>query len=476
MTLENPPKVDQLTMKLPPHDVEAEEAVVASLMVDPDAIYRVASILRPQDFYQVRAAWIYEACLALWQRAEPIDQIAVAHELARHTVPDRSGEERNRLQEIGGMAHISQLITNLPTPLGVEHYAQIVQRDAVYRELIRAAGQMTALAYGGGSDLTGVLGRAESLLLAVRRGEGLRDFVHIRELLERHLEEPETWGGRAATVSHITTGFMDLDTLLGGLKRSDLVILAARPSLGKTSFALNVARNAAIQQQAKVAIFSLETAGELLAQRLLAMESGVDSTRLRLGMHTDAEERRVSRALGVLSETDIFVDDSGMLSMAEMWGKAHRLAMERGLDLVVVDYLQLMHGGVASENRVQEITHISRSLKGLARELRVPVLAVSQLSRAVETRSPHIPMLSDLRESGSLEQDADVVLFIYREDKYVSQEEWQRLHPERPTSAYPAGIVQMIVAKHRNGPTGTVTLRFREKTARFEDLMLAREE
>ncbi|MFQ5879417.1 MAG: replicative DNA helicase [Dehalococcoidia bacterium] len=461
--------------KLPPHDVEAEESVVASLLVDADAIYKVASILEPQDFFLERAAWVYEACRALWQRGEAIDQIAVAHELARRTVRDSNGEERNRLQEVGGMAYLSQLTTNLATPLGVEHYAQIVQRDAIYRELIRAAGQITAMAYQGGADLAAVMSRSESLLLSVRRGEGLRDFVHIRELLERHLEAAEARGAPAAAVSHVTTGFMDLDTLLGGLRRSDLAILAARPSLGKTSLALNVARNAAVKQQAKVAIFSLETAGELLAQRLLSMESGVDSTRLRLGMHTDAEERRVSRALGVLSDTDIFVDDTAVLRVAEMRGKARRLAMERGLDLVIVDYLQLMHGGVAAENRVQEISYISRSLKELARELEVPVLAVSQLSRAVETRSPHIPMLSDLRESGSIEQDADLVLFIYREDKYVSRQEWERLHPSEPARAYPEGMVQVIVAKHRNGPTGTMRLRFREKTARFEDLMVAEE-
>lgn len=458
--------------KLPPYDAEAEAAVVASLMVDQDAIFRIAPILRKEDFFHGWAAWIYEACLSLWQRGEHIDQISVAHELVRHTLRGRDGEESNRLQEIGGMAYLSQLVTNLPTPIGVEHYAQLVQRDATYRDLIRVAGRLAALAYEGGADVSDVLSQAEGLLASVRRGEGVSDFVSLRELLERHLEEPDARGADAAAVSHITSGFMDLDTLLSGLKRSDLIILAARPSLGKTSLALNIARNSAVKQQARVAIFSIETAGELLAQRLLAMESGVDSTRLRLGMHTDAEERRISHALGVLSETNIFIDDSGVLRVSDMRGKVHRLKMQYGLDLIIVDYLQLMHGGVNTENRVQEISYISRSLKELARELDVPVVALSQLSRAVEMRSPHIPVLSDLRESGSLEQDADVVLFIYREDKYVSQDEWQSMHPDKSANAYPAGITQIIVAKHRNGPSGTVTLRFREKIARFEDLML----
>ncbi len=447
--------------KLPPHDVDAEEAVIASLLVDGDAIFKVAPILRPEDFFREKNVWAYDACLTLWDRGEAINQITIAHELAR----------RGRLEELGGVAYLSQLVTELPTPLGVEYYAQIVQRDAVYRRLIDAAGKITQLGYQGGSDLGAALARAEGLLAAVRGDKLVSDFVHIRELLERHVEAAEGEGAEAAA-GHIRSGFMDLDTLLGGLKRADLVILAARPSLGKTSLALNIARNAAVGQQFTVAVFSLETAGEQLAQRLLAAESNVDSTRLRLGTHSEAEERRIMQALGVLANTNIFVDDSAVLRMPEMRGKAWRLSREHRLDLVIVDYLQLMHGGVFAENRVQEISYISRSLKELARELNVPVIAVSQLSRAVEARATHIPMLSDLRESGSIEQDADVVLFIYREDTYVRKDEWQRMHPDRPGDSYPAGIVQIIIAKHRNGPTGTINLRFREKVARFEDLLV----
>jgi len=447
--------------KLPPHDIDAEEAVIASLLVDGEAIFKVAPILRPEDFFREKNHWAYDACLTLWDRGEAINQITLAHELAR----------RGRLDELGGVAYLSQLVTELPTPLGVEYYAQIVQRDAVYRRLIDAAGKITQVGYQGGADLSAALAHAEGLLAAVRGEKLVSDFVHIRELLERHVEAAEGEGTEAAA-GHIRSGFMDLDTLLGGLKRSDLVILAARPSLGKTSLALNIARNAAVGQQATVAIFSLETAGEQLAQRLLAAESNVDSTRLRLGTHSEAEERRIMHAMGVLANANIFVDDSAVLRMPEMRGKAWRLSREHRLDLVIIDYLQLMHGGVFAENRVQEISYISRSLKELARELKAPVIAVSQLSRAVEARATHIPMLSDLRESGSIEQDADVVMFIYREDTYVRKDEWQRMHPDRPGDSYPAGIVQIIVAKHRNGPTGTIHLRFREKVARFEDLLV----
>ena len=449
--------------KLPPHDIEAEEAVVASLLVDPEAIYKVAPRLRAEDFFREKNAWIFEVCRALWDRRESINQITVAHELAR----------RGQLEDIGGVSYLSRLTTELPTSVGVEHYAGIVQRDATYRKLISAAGHIAQLAYEGGADIGEVMGRAETLIAGVRQGETLRDFVHIRELLAGYLENAEAGlGAVAAQARAVTTGFMDLDTLLTGLKRGDLVIVAARPSLGKTSLVLNFARAAAARQSATVAFFSIEMAAEQLVQRLLAMESGVDSTRLAFGQHSDRDERKISQALGVLSDLAVYFDDSAMLTVAEMRAKARRLQMERGLDLVLVDYLQLMHSGMRNENRVQEVSYISRSLKQLARDLDVPVIACSQLSRAAESRANNVPQLSDLRESGSIEQDADVVMFIYREDKYVAREEWQRQHPDRPADSYPAGITQIVVAKHRNGPTGTIHLRFREKMARFEDLLV----
>ncbi len=443
--------------RLPPFDVEAEEAVIASLMVDEDAIYKIQGIIRPEDFFREQNRWIYEACLALWDRTESINQVTVAHELTR----------RNLLDDAGGPAFLSKVVTELPTPIGVEHYARIVQRDSIYRSLIGATRQIAEMAYEGGPKLDTVLARAEELIMSLRSSEKFRDFFHIRQLLEQYLEVPGIDSRGSTLLGAIRTGFVDLDTLLGGLKRSDLVIVAARPSLGKTSLALNVARNAAIGQGARVAVFSLEMAAAQLAQRLLASESGVDSTRLRLGEHTEAEERRILHGMGVLAEAEIYIDDTAVQRVAEIRAKAHRLNRERPLDLVVVDYLQLIQGTGRGDNRVSEVSDISRSLKGLARELDVTVIACSQLSRAPEQRVPHVPMLSDLRESGSIEQDADTVMFIYREDVYTNEEEWQRTNPER---AFPEGIAQIIVAKHRNGPTGNVHLRFRKNLTRFEDL------
>lgn len=453
--------------RLPPHDIEAEEAVIASLLVDPEAIYKVAPRLHAEDFFREKNAWVYEACRALWDRSESLNQITVSHELSR----------RGRLEDVGGASYLSHLVTELPTSVGVEHYAGIIQRDAIYRKLISASGQIAQMAYQGGADIADVLARAETLVSAVRQGDTLRDFVHIRELLTGYLDSAAAGTGAVASETRaVTTGFMDLDTLLTpGLKRGDLVVVAARPSLGKTSLVLNYAKNCAERMNATVAFFSIEMAAEQLVQRLVAMESGVDSSRLAFGQHSDREERKITQALGVLSDLPIYFDDSAMLTIAEMRAKARRLQLERGLDLVVVDYLQIMQSGMRYENRVQEVSYISRSLKQLARDLDVPVVACSQLSRAAEVRAHNVPQLSDLRESGSIEQDADVVIFLYREDKYVSREQWERQHQDTPKS-YPEGITQLILAKHRNGPTGAIHLRFREKIARFEDLLVRQPE
>jgi replicative DNA helicase len=441
-----------------PSDVDAEEAVIASLLVDEDAVYKVHGIVRPEDFYREQNRWSYEACLALMERGESINQVTVAHELAR----------QNRLEDVGGPAYLSRIVVELPTPIGVEHYAYIVQRDSVYRNLIGATRQVAEMAMQGGPRVEEVLTRAEDLIFALHRGDRFRDFYHIRQLLEQYLEAPGIESRDSSALAGIRTGFVDLDTLLGGLKRSDLAILAARPSLGKTSLALNIARNAAVGQGARVAIFSLEMAAGQLAQRMLASESGIDSTRLRLGEQTESEEQKIMHAMGVLADAEIYIDDMAVQRVSEIRGKAHRLHRERPLDLIVVDYLQLIQGSAGRyDGRVSEVSEISRALKALARELDVTVLACSQLSRAPEQRVPHIPLLSDLRESGSIEQDADVVVFIYREDVYVNEEEWQRINPGRP---FPEGIAQVIIAKHRNGPTGTVHMRFRKHLTRFEDL------
>ena len=453
--------------RLPPHDIEAEEAVVASLLVDTEAIFHVTPILKASDFFREKNGWVYEACLELWQRDEAINQITVAHELSR----------KERLEEAGGQTYLADIIRALPTSIGVEFYAQIVKRDSTYRGLIQAATGILQMAYEAPPQIETVFGRAEDLIQRLRGGENFSDFVHISQLLQAYLEEDADDIARRE-LQTIRTGYNDLDVLLGGLKRSDLVIVGARPSVGKSAFALGIARNAAVNQKANVAFFSLEMSSEQLAIRLLSSESGVDSTRLRLGQQTELEERRIIRAMGELSEANIWFDDSPMATAASLRAKARRLAGEKGLDLIVIDYLQLMQGEgqPGRENRVQEISYISRMLKGLARELDVPIIALAQLSRAIEARHPRTPLLSDLRDSGSIEQDADVVMFLSREEMYVTPEQWAEQHPDLPESAYPKGVAQVSVAKHRSGPTGTVELRFREKLAKFEDWVLRRED
>ncbi len=445
------------TEKLPPHDIEAEEAAIGSLLVDGDAIFKIATFLRSEDFYREKNQWLYAACFDLYERNEAIDQVTVAHELGR----------RERLEAVGGAAYLSHLVSNVATSVHIEHYAQIVHRMSAMRHLIIAAGQIETIGYEAGPDVDAALGKAEDILFRLRRGQRPWDFVPIRELLDLYFEESEI---RPFEGEVVYSGYHALDDILGGLRRSDMIVLAARPSAGKTSLALSIARNAAVQQKARVAIFSVEMAREQLVQRLLASEAGVDSKQLRLGQQTEAEERRIMEATGVLSEAPIFIDDSPILRMVEMKSKARRLHYERGIDLIIVDYLQLVRGD-GREGRVQEVTEISRSIKELARELNVPVIAVSQLSRAPEGRASHRPQLSDLRESGAIEQDADVVVFIYRDDMHISEQEWEKQNRDKP---YPRGVADIIVAKHRNGPMGEGKLRFLAKTVKFADYEVER--
>ncbi|MEX2246705.1 MAG: replicative DNA helicase [Dehalococcoidia bacterium] len=451
--------------KLPPFDVEAEEAVIASILVDPEAIGRVEGVVQPEDFFRDQNRWAFDAALALWSRNETVNQVTLAHELSR----------RERLDEAGGLPYLARIVGELATPIGVEHYATIVRRDSMYRTLITAGSQIVQMAYQGGPDLEGTLTQAENLVMSVRQAHRTGDLIPLRQLLDEFWETPGIDSVLVGSIGAIRSGFMDLDELLGGFHRSDLVVCAARPSVGKSSLLLNFARNAAVGQNARVAIFTIEMADEQLAQRLLAAESGVDATRLRLGQMTEAEERRAMTATGELSALEIYIDDSSIVTVPQMHAKLRRLKQQLGgLDLVLVDYLQLMHGTSRNrDNRVQEVSEISRGLKTLARELDVPVVAAAQLSRAPEMRQPHIPMLSDLRESGSIEQDADVVMFLYRDDIYVTREEWELRNVDQP---YPEGITKIIVAKHRNGPTGVIHLRFRDHLSRFEDLMVVEEE
>ncbi len=455
--------------KLPPHDIDAEEAVTGSLLIDGTAIYKIATFLQPSDFYHEQSQWVYGACLSLYQRpegSEAINQITVAQELAR----------QGKLESCGGAAYLSHLISIVPTSLDIEHYAQIVYRLSVMRGLINAAGQIAAIGYQADPNVDASLSRAEEVLFRLRHGQSPRDFVHIRQVLDKYFETAPTPAteaeGYQRPLPYALSGFSKLDEFLGGFQRSDLVIVAGRPSLGKTSLALGIARNAAVAQRACVALFSLEMAQEPLVLRLLSGESGVNLRRVRLGLQNEDEEKQLMDATGILSEASIYIDDSPQLRVVEMRSKARRLHFERGIDLIIVDYLQLMQGDGRGEGRVQEISYISRSLKALARELNVPVVAVSQLSRAVEWRASHRPQLSDLRESGSIEQDADVVMFIYRDDYYYKREEWETQFPGKD---YPEGIANIIIAKQRNGPIGEIDLRFIPKTAKFENMVTSQE-
>jgi replicative DNA helicase len=444
--------------RLPPHDTDAEEAVIGSLLIDGSSIHRVAAVLQPADFYNERNSLIYGACLSLYERDEAIDQITVAQEL------DRQG----KLESCGGAANLSHLIAICPTSLDIEHYARIVYRLSVMRRLIAAGGQIANIGYRADPDVDQSLNDAEDVLFRLRHGQSRRDLTHIRQVLDQYFETTaEAEGQPREPIPYVLSGFAGLDEFLGGFQRSDLIIVGGRPSMGKTSLALSLARNAAVEQGACVALFSLEMAREPLVLRLLSSEAEVDSRQVRLGHHTEEQEQRIMDAIGRLSEASIYIDDTPQLRVVEMRSKTRRLFYERGVDLIIVDYLQLMQGDRRSDNRVQEVSEISRSLKGLAREINAPVLAVSQLSRAPEGRASHEPQLSDLRESGSIEQDADVVIFVYRDEYYFpSKEDWEREHPGE---GYPPPA-DIIIAKHRNGPTGTIKLLFKPRMAKFENI------
>jgi len=441
-----------------PSSIEAERAVLGSLLIDPDAVIKIASFLRPRDFYRERHGWLYEALLSLNERHEPLEFVTVVDEL----------ERRGHLEDIGGPAYITDLISMTPTAMFVEHYARIVERTAVLRRLIHAAQEIAELAYDEEQNVDEAVNKAESLILGVTESRIHRDLAPIGDVMPDVMDNIGALSRQQGSVMGVPTGFTHLDRTLGGLQNSDLIILAARPAMGKSSLAMNIAQNAALRHRQRVAIFSLEMSTEQLVQRLLAMQTGIDSHRLRLGaIEDDAEWTMLVAAAEELASTKIFIDDTPGATVQDIRTKSRRLNAEHGLDLVVIDYMQLMQGSAGAtgrnENRQQEISYISRSLKGLARELNVPVMALSQLSRAVESRSDKRPMLSDLRESGSIEQDADVVMFIYRDDYYDENSER-------------ANIADVIIAKHRHGSTGTVPLYFRKELTLFRDLDMQRTE
>ncbi len=437
--------------KLLPQNLEAECGVLGSIIIDPEAIVQVSDFLHADDFYRDAHHTIYEVILQLYEEHEPADFITICDEL----------ERRNKLEEVGGASYITSLINQVPTSGNVEFYARIVERTAILRRLIHAAGQIAAIAYEEG-DAEIALDKAEQLIFNISQRHARSDFAHMRDVLAEYMNKLDQLHERRGTIVGVPTGFTDLDRITGGLQKSDLIVLAARPGIGKTSLALSLAHNTALKYHNSIAVFSLEMSKDQLAQRLLSMDARIDQQRLRTGIIEEDEWDRIVFAMDTLSESNIWIDDTAGISTMEMRSKARRLQAEHGIDLIIVDYLQLMQatiGGRRNENRVQEISEISRSLKGLARELNVPVLALAQLSRAVESRQSKVPQLSDLRESGSIEQDSDIVMFIYRDDLYNQESERKN-------------IADIIIAKHRNGPVGEISLYFQASQTRFRDLEL----
>lgn len=429
-----------------PHSREAEEAVIGSILINPEAYYDVAEFLQDDDFYIHRHRWIWQAFSHLQQRRTPIDSLTVIEYL----------DQQGQLTEVGGAAYITSLINSVPSSMHAIAYGRIVEETAVRRRMLDAANKIAKLAYEEETGLDAVMDDAEKAVFGVSERRLTRDLEPIRLVLSDYYDRIGELAARDDEIRGVPTGFIDLDNLLGGLQPSDLLIVAGRPGMGKTGFALSIAKNAAQIHKKHVAIFSLEMSNEQLVQRLISQETAIDSQRLRTGKLEENEWGLFTHAIEVLSDTMVFLDDTPGITPLQLRTKCRRLHLEYRLDLVIVDYLQLMSSDNRTENRVQEVSFISRQMKILARELNVPVLAAAQLSRAVEQRADKRPVLSDLRESGSLEQDADIVMFIYRPEMYE----------EDPSKE---NLAEVIVAKHRNGPIGNVQLIFRKNLAKFEN-------
>lgn len=429
-----------------PHSREAEEAVVGAVLINPEAYYDVAQFLAADDFYIHRHQWIWEAYTRLHEQRIPTDLLTLSEEL------DRMGQ----LQEIGGSAYLTSLINQVPSSLNAESYGRIVEGHSIRRKMINAANKIASLAYSEENVIDTVMNEAEKAIFNVSERRLKHDLQPIASVLSDYYDRIDELAKRPDDITGVPTGFIDLDKILNGLNPSDLLIIAGRPGQGKTGFLLSIAKNAALTHKKKVAIFSLEMSNEQVVQRLISQETGIDSQRLRSGKLTEEEWPLFTHSIEVFSDTKLFLDDTPAITPMQLRTKCRRLHMEHGLDLIVVDYLQLMAGDTRTDNRVQEVSYISRNLKVLARELNVPVLTAAQLSRAVEQRADKRPMLSDLRESGSLEQDADIVMFIYRPDEYDKDSDKQN-------------ITKIMVAKHRNGPVGEIDLIFRGELTRFEN-------
>lgn len=434
--------------KIPPYNLEAEQAVLGSMMIDREAVYTATEVLEPESFYKEAHQLIFSALLALDAKREPIDMITLTEEL----------RQENNLEKVGSVAYVAAIANVVPTAANVRHYAGIVAEKAILRNLIRFSTQIANRCYEDQEDTYELLDSAEQRILEIAGKRNASGLVHVKQVLGEALERIELLANQTGSITGIPSHFRDLDRLTAGWQPSDLIILAARPAMGKTSFGLNIAQNAAIKSKTPVAIFSLEMSREQLAQRLMSSEARIDQHKLRTGNLLDEDWVRLTKAVQPLSLANLYIDDTPAISLLELRAKARRLKAERGLGMVIIDYLQLMQLNKKSESRQQEISEISRSLKALARELNLPVIALSQLSRAVEQTADKRPALSHLRESGALEQDADLVMFIYRDEYY------------NPETTEKPGIAEIIIAKHRNGPTGNVELGFIKEFTKFVDL------
>ncbi|AFV03983.1 MULTISPECIES: replicative DNA helicase [Dehalobacter] len=434
-------------LKVPPHNLEAEQAVLGALMLDPQKGSTVFEILRPEDFYRDNHKNIYLVIRDIFEKGDPVDLVTVAENL----------RQAGRLESIGGIGTISQIAGSVPSAANVEHYARIVAEKALLRQLIRIAGYIEEKGYEAGEEALSLLEEAERLIVEISQRQSKEGFVTIRSILLKTFDKIEYLYSNKGNLTGVPTHFRELDRITSGWQASDLVIIAARPSMGKTALVLNMAQNAAVKSKVPVALFSLEMSKEQLVQRILCSEAMVDQQRVRTGELLDSDWPKLTQAVGPLSEAPIFIDDTVGISLAELRSKARRLKMEQGLGLIIIDYLQLMTVGKKVESRQQEVAQISRGLKGVARELSVPVIALSQLNRGVEQRQDKRPLMSDLLESGSIEADADLISFIYRDEYY---------HPDSEKK----GIAEIIIAKHRNGPVGTVELGYLKEFTKFVNL------
>lgn len=446
-------EIDVQTLgRIPPHSLEAEQSVLGAMIIDKEAINTAVETIRPEDFYKEANKEIYETILELYNRNEPVDLITLSEEL----------KKRGTLENVGGINYLTSLSGSVATTANVKYYCDIVEEKSILRRLIKSCDEIIAKSFEDTEEVNSIIERAEKNIFDITQGRNNEGFSPIKEVLLDSFSRIEEMSMNEGGLTGLTTGFLDIDEKLSGLQKSDLILLAARPSMGKTALGLNIALNSALKGNAHVAIFSLEMSKEQLVQRMLSSVSHVDLQKIISGRLNEDEWVKIVQAMGPLSGTSIYIDDTAGISLMEMKAKCRKLKIEKGLDLVVVDYLQLMQSDSPSESRQQEISSISRGLKALAKEMECPVLALSQLSRAPELRSDHRPILSDLRESGAIEQDADIVMFLYR-DEYYNQDTDKK------------NVGEVIIAKHRNGPTGTVELLWMGQFTKFVNLEKYRE-